>query len=150
MGQAVCEDTIYLLWHAHVETAQSGFDVSHSNVQLGSSQSTSQRGVCVTVHKHYVWTLVKQDLLNLFQHAPGHLTMWAAMNPQVVAGLGQSKIIEEHVRHICIKMLAGMNQHLAHAGGSRDGLGHCERLDELWARTQHGENLRHACRCDKR
>lgn len=140
-GNAVGEDAVDFLGHAHVERAQAGLDMRHRDVQLGRRQGAGKRGVGVAVDQHPVGFFVEQDLLDALEHASGHGAMGASGNLQVVFGCRNFQLVEKHLGHVRVVVLTGMHHDFFESAGMLEYLpGDRRRLDELWASPHDGED----------
>ena len=53
---------------------------------------------------------------------------------------GDAELVEEHVRHVGVVMLAGVDENFFKPVHCREGAADRGRLDELRARAQHGDD----------
>ena len=144
VGSVVGEDPVHLLGHAPVEGAQARLHMGHRDVQLRRGERARQRGVGVPVDEDPVWPLGDQDLLDAGQHRPGHRAVEPAVDAQVEARPGDVQLLEEHLRHVGVEMLPGVDDGLVHRTEPREGPGYGGRLDELRAGAHDGGDLDHA------
>ena len=144
--QAVRHHAVDLFRHAAVEAAQAGLDVRQSDVQLGGGDRAGQRRVGVAVEQDDVRLLFEQDRFEPGDHDAGLFAMPAAADPQVVRRRRDAQLVEEHLRHVGVIMLAGVHDALdqphgrlggiVRGDGAADGGG----LHELRSRTDHGDD----------
>ena len=63
VGDAVGDEAVDFLGHAHVAATQAGLDVGHRNVELLGVDGAGQRGVHVAHHQHAVGSGFLADVL---------------------------------------------------------------------------------------
>ena len=71
------------------------------------------------------------------QHAPGHLAVCAACNPQVDCRCWHAQLGEKHVGHIRIAVLSGMDDDFAQGTANSNRTTERRRLDELGSRPDN-------------
>ena len=89
------EAPVDLFRHLHVETAQTGLDMGHWNIELGRGQGSGQRGVRISEHHHHRGLHAAQLRLDRAQHGPRHGAMRAPGNPKMDLGLGNTEFTKE-------------------------------------------------------
>src|SRR5579883_598430 len=104
------DNTIDLLGHLAVETAQTRLDMRERNMQFCRRQRSRERGIGIAKDDHPIWPLIKQHLLDSFEHAPRLCAMRTGTTAKMIVRLRQGQLLEELLRHGEIIVLAGMNQ----------------------------------------
>jgi hypothetical protein len=67
--------------------------------------------------------------------------MAAAIDIKPMLRFRNVQFLEKHIRHVGVKMLAGVDHDLVKATGFTDGTADRSRLDELRAGADDGDNL---------
>ena len=113
------------------------------DVELRGCQRASQSRVGVPIDQHPVRLFFEKNLLHRLQHAAGHGAVLSAGYLQVVFRVGDIQLVEEHLGHVFIVVLAGMNQDFNDPVGEFVAYapGNGCRLDELGPRTNNGNDL---------
>ena len=119
VGDAVGDEAVDLLGHAHVAATQAGFHVGHRNVELLGVDGAGQGGVHIAHHQHTVGAGLLADLLEGHHDLGGLGGMAAATGLQVVIGLGNAQLVKEDVAHFPVVVLAGMDDAEVEAIGPR-------------------------------
>lgn len=88
--------------------------------------------------------MLQQCLFNLGQHAPGHLTVTAAVNVQLYFRPGEAQLVEKYIRHVGIKVLSSVQHDFFDAIGIGNGAGDHACFDELWSGADDCEDLLHS------
>jgi len=65
----------------------------------------------------------------------------AAVDIELMVRSGNVQLLEEHLRHVGVEMLAGVYEDLHNALRRLDGAGDHAGLDELWASADDGEDF---------
>ena len=135
----ICHDAVDLLRHRSIERAESRFHVTHGDLKLRASERTREGGVRVAIDEDQVWRLLQEDLLETREHVSRLPTMAPGTDVELVVRIGDVKGVEEHVRHIRVVVLAGMDQdfHVVRADLATHGSG----LDELRPRPDDARDL---------
>ena len=148
--EPVGEYPVDLLGHGPVARAEPGFDVRDRDAHLRGHQGDGKGTVHVAGHHHHVGPLAREDRLDLDHHPGGLLRVRAAAYPEVHVGLRHSQVLEEHVGHLHVVVLAGVHEDLAHlsvlAQPCQDGRDLHEvrtRADDV--KDLHGCYRAHAC-----
>jgi hypothetical protein len=141
----VGEHAVDFFWHAAVERPQAGLDMRDRDVQFGCRQRAGKRGVGVTVQQHGVRLLGHQHLFDAGQLRARHRAVRAAAHAEVPDGRGNAELAEEHLGHVVVEVLAGVQQALVHARLSRERCAHGRGLDELRTGTDDGDQVHGRC-----
>ena len=135
--EAVADDAVDLLGHAHVERAQARFDVRERQPELRGDERSRERRVGVAVHEHRVGAQLEGRALDADQHRRGLLGVRARADLEPDVRLDQAELLAEHARELVVVVLARVGHHevdmLRQLGVQR------RRLDELRAGARDGE-----------
>src|SRR3972149_10351078 len=126
-------------WHPPVEAAKTRLDMGHWNMKLCCRQSPGERRVGVPVNHDVVWLFFQQYYLNPLQHLGRLGPMRARANAEVVIGFRDVQLMEEHLAHVTVVVLPGMDQELS--GNVSELPRDRSTFDKLWARPNNGSNL---------
>ncbi len=102
------------LGHLFVEGAQTGFDVDHRDMQLGSSKRPGQCGIGIPVNHHAIRLFFEDYFLDPPNHLAGLRTVTCRTDLQVIFWLGNLHLPEENFRHGIVVMLPGVQNHFSH------------------------------------
>ncbi|MNL43105.1 hypothetical protein D3C87_1656020 [compost metagenome] len=125
--------------HTAVVRTQARLNMRHRDMQLGGCQGAGQGAVGVAVYQYPVRLFAQHQLLKLFDHTAGVLAVSTAADAQIVIRVGNVQLVEEHIGHISVVVLAGVYQYFAYLramfnkSARDDG-----SLDELWASADDG------------
>jgi len=97
-----------------------------------SGKSGRQRRVGVAVDEHHVGTLFGEELFEKPEHLARHLPVRPAADREVEVRLRDTELFEEHIRHLVVVVLPGVNEDLLVALAERPA--HGSGLDELGTR----------------
>ena len=132
---AVRHQAVDLLRHAHVAAAQAGLHVRHRNVQLLGDDGASQGRIDIAHHQHRIRLLRLAQLLE-GQHDLGRLLrVAAAARAHEDIRLRNAQLLEEHLVHLPVVMLAGMDDLEAQAAMRLQGAHDRRDLHEVGPRT---------------
>ena len=82
--------------------------MKHRNIQFCSGDSTGKSGVCISVKDYAVKGLRFEYLLNAGNHLCCLFSMGTGAYTKIVIRCGNAQLIEKHLGHIGIVVLAGM------------------------------------------
>lgn len=77
---------------------------------FAAANAPGDRRVRVAVNNHRIRLHLFQHLLDANQHGGGLLAMRTGTDAEVFIGRGNVQFLEKHIRHICVVVLARMNQ----------------------------------------
>ena len=118
VAHPVGDDAVDLLGHRPVAAAQAGLDVGDLESGLGADDRAGERRVDVADHGDGVATdVVERGASKADHHPTGLLGVAARAGAEVVVGLAQAELVEEHVAHRRVVVLAGVHDHRLGAGG---------------------------------
>ncbi len=141
-GDPVGKDSVDLLGHSEIKTAQACLHVGHRNMQLDGCQGSRQRGIGIAVDHHGRRLPGQKHLFDLLGHTARHGPMAERVDTQMVGGFRNSHLPEEDIGHIVIEMLPGMNQHFGDSSRA-EGTAQRRRLDKLGSRPDYGHYFLH-------
>ena len=111
-GEVVRDDPIDLLGHRAIEGPETGLDVSERAAHLRRDERARERRVRVPVHEDEIGLLPLEDVLETVHHLRGLAGVTAASNSEVVVRPRHVEDLEEHVGHVLVVMLPGVDQDL--------------------------------------
>ena len=141
VGDAIGKHTVNLFRHGGVVRAKAGFNMRYRSVKLGRRHRAGERGVGVTVHQYPIGLFLLDERLNAFKHASSHGTVAQSCNVQVVVRARDVELLEEYIRHVGIKMLAGVNDDFFDVFAGLDRATDGRSLNKLWAGAENGEEF---------
>ena len=106
----VRDDSINLLGHRPIEGSQSGLDVSEGPPHLRRDERAGERRVRVSIHQDEVRLLPLEDVFETAHHLRGLPGMTAGSDSEVVVRPRHVQDVEEHVGHVLVVMLPGVDQ----------------------------------------
>ena len=116
IGELVGDQPVDLFRHGAVEGTQSRFHVSHPDQQFGADQRRSNGGVDIAVDQHQVGLAFQDDRFKPGHDLRGLAGMASRTDSQVDIRRGNFQLLKEHIRHVGVVMLAGVNQGLPESG----------------------------------
>ncbi len=117
------------------------------DLHLCRDQGRRQSAVDVPNHRDQVWRLPDQQFLKLNHHPSGLFGVGTRANPQVKIRLGEAEIREEHIAHVCVIVLTGVNQPLIQFPTVLNSPMDRSDLHEVGPRTHHVQHrLAHRAR----
>ena len=119
----IAHDAVDLLRHGHVERAQPRLDVYDGNMQLGGSQGTGQRGICVAEKHHGIERFVYEHILDARHHARRLCPVPAGADVQIVVRGRYAQFLEENGGHVGIVVLTRVQYFLFHPVGKTSPYG---------------------------
>src|SRR5438874_5477868 len=146
IAHVIRDDPVDLLWHSSIERAQPRLDVRHGKVQLGGRERTSEGRVRVAIDQYPLRALAQQHRFEAGQHGPRLGSMGSGANPEVDGWRGDIELVEEHLRHTVVVVLACMHQDFADLRRLSQGSGHDRRFDKLWPCTHDADDTHGAVR----
>ena len=99
-----------------------------------------ERGIRIAVHEDGRRIFLDDDVFQGAEHLPCHRGMSAAVNTKIVFRVLDSELGKKHVRHVPVKVLSGVDQHLFDLSVVAQRARKREGLDELRPRTHHRNN----------
>src|SRR2546425_1161357 len=138
-GEVVRDDPIDLLGHRAIEGPETGLDVSESAAHLRCDESTCERRVRVSVHQDEIGLFALEDVLESVHHLRRLAGVTGASDSEVVIWLRHVENLEEHVGHVLVVMLPGVDQDLLVVLADRPA--HWRGLDELRACADDARDL---------
>ena len=115
--------------------------------ELSGDQCGRYGGVDIAIDKHPIRRLAPEDGFNR-QHDTGRdLRLRATVDIQEVIRLRHLQGIEEHSRHVRIKMLSGMNQQLLYPGPRFKCPKHWRRFHKIGPCTHYVKYFHNANSC---
>ena len=145
LGELVGDDPVDLLRHRAVEAAQAGLDVGDRDAHLRRGQRRRQGRVDVAGDDDQVGPLVGEHRLEPLHRARRLLGVAARADLEHVVGLGHAELLEEHVRHQPVVVLAGVDDGVTGVGQARPQRpDHRRRLDQVRPRADHVEDAHRA------
>lgn len=140
----VGEDAIDFLGHAAIEGAETGFDMGDGNVEFYGGEGSGESGIGVAIDEDEIGLVLREDLLDGFEHFAGLGAVGAGTDAEIVIGRGDLQLFEENAGHVVVVMLARVDEDFLDAGGAEcsadDG-----SFDELRARSDDGDDFQ-ACK----
>ena len=109
-------------------------------VDLDRRDSCRQGGVGVAIRENPVGTVREEGVLQSSEHGAGLIAVRAAADGQVLVGGRNVQVSEEHVGQIGVVVLTGVHDDVLMPLRNKR-MGHRCQLDELWAGTDHTEDL---------
>ena len=144
----ISKDTVVFFGHFSVKRSESRFDVRYGDMEFYRSKGACKGGIGVAVHENTVRFFLYQNFFDLLQHAAGHGSVGGAVDAEVVVWLWNIQLFEEYVRHIGVKVLAGVDDYFCETGGGRreaimfgNGAGNRSGFYELWTGSYDGYNF---------
>src|SRR5439155_3263170 len=137
--EVVRHNTIDLLGHTPVKTAQPGFDVGDRHGELRSSQSAGQGGVRVAADQEPVRPFAQHQLFDSPEHGAGLASMRTGADSKVDVRWWYLEPVEENAGHFVVIVLSRMHQDLPVCLSqlpTQRG-----RLDELGPRANNRDEL---------
>src|SRR5262245_3045462 len=117
----------------------------HWNMQLGCGKRSGQSGVRVAVDHEPRWTLLEQDVLELFDHPSRVLTVTSTANAQVIVRGRKLEFFKENIGHIGVIVLPRMDQYLVDVRArAPERTGDHRRLDEMRSSAYDRDDLQGA------
>lgn len=139
-GDVVCEDAIDFLGHAAIEGAETGFNVSDGNVKFCGGEGSGESGVGIAIDEDEIGLILRENLLDGFEHFAGLRAVGAGTDAEIVIGRGDLQLFEKDAGHVVVVMLAGVDKDFLDAGGAECSADHgC--FDELRARSDDGDDF---------
>ena len=141
----VRDDAVHFLGHPAVEAPDARLDVPHRDVELGGRQGTGHARVRVAVDHHHVGADVEQHGLELLQHLSRLTSVRPRADGQIEGGRWNVQLLEEHVGHVGVVVLAGVNDEvLDRLGGQAvvalERAGENRHFDELGTRPHDADD----------
>jgi hypothetical protein len=115
-GYVIGQPTVDLLRHPGVEASQPSLHVRDRDPALDSGERPRQRGVRVAVHEHQIGAHLLNQQLERSSIRPVIAPWSPEWMPRLRYALRNSEFAEEHRGHRVVVVLAGVDEHLAHAG----------------------------------
>lgn len=143
--ELVAHDAVDLLGHGHVEGTEPCLYVIDRHVQLAGCHGAGQRAVGVAIEDQPVELARHEHLLDAGNHLGCLLAMSAGADGKIVFGKGYLQFIEEHLRHILVVVLSGVEDMFLYAVGEMrpDSPGKGGSLDDLRTCADNGEDMEH-------
>ena len=138
-GYVVRDDAVDLLGHRSIEGPKAGLDVSEGPPHLRRDERAGEGRVRVSVHKHEIRLLLLEDVFEPPHHLRGLSRLSRAPDAEVVIGPRHVEDFEEHVGHVLVVVLAGVNQNLLMV--LADLSAHRRGFDELRACADDARDL---------
>ena len=137
----VGDHAVQLLGHRAVEAAEARLDVPHGDQQLGGHDRPGHRRVDVAGDQHDVRRRLEQHRFQPLHHTRGLLRVRSRADVEVVVGLPHAQLVQEHLRHRVVVVLAGMHDELLELVRPPRKLGDDRRgLHEVRARPDDGHD----------
>ena len=114
VGKLIGHQAVDLLGHGSIERAQSSFDVADLNAQLGANQYGRDRRVHIPIHQDHVRLAFEHDGFHPNHDLRRLLGMGARTNRKVHIGSRDAELLEEHIGHIDVVVLASVDEGLHH------------------------------------
>ncbi len=83
----------------------------YRDMEFHRCQSAGECRIGIAIHENTVWFFPDQNFFDLFQHPTGHSPVGCAVDAEVVVRFGDIQLLEEDIRHIGVKVLAGMDDY---------------------------------------
>ena len=112
------------------------------DMDFGGGQRTGQRAVGVTVDHHHIGLLFQIELFQRFELAARHGAVATTADVQVEGGGRHAQLLEEHIGHVLVVVLAGVHDAVFDIRILFQGLADDGRLDELGPGTDNRKNAR--------
>ena len=136
----VGDDSIDLLRHTSVEGPHTGLDMGNRNVKLDRSDRGGGGRIGVAIHEDDGGPGLTYDDLERFDHSARHCAVREPANLQVAGRTRQTELPKEHVGHVVVVVLPGVDEGFLHSGPlqrRRDG----RRLHELRTRSHYAQHI---------
>src|SRR5262245_28178789 len=111
------------------------------NVQLHCRQRTGKGRIGIAVDKDAVRLVFEQYFFERLEHPRGLLAVAGGADAEVDVGIRNVQLFEEHVGHVLVVVLPGVNQELFDALLRAQDTGYGGCLDELRAGTDNRYDL---------
>ena len=141
IGQLVGDQAVDFFRHGAVEGAQSRLDVAHLDQKLRADQGGRDGRVDVAVNQHQVGLAFQHDRLEAGHDVRGLTGMASRPHAQVDVWRGNLELLEEHVRHVGVVVLAGMDQGLLYLGVLLERAQHGRNFHEIRPGTHYVKNM---------
>jgi hypothetical protein len=84
--------------------------MSNGNVKFHRCQSSSKRGIRISIKKNDIWFLAEKSLLNALNHFGGLSAMASGPNLQIYGWLPHAKLLKEDPGHGMIVVLTRVKE----------------------------------------
>ena len=115
--EVVRQLAVVLLRHRLVEAAQSRLEMGDRDVELDGGERGGERRVDVARDDDEVGRLVEQELLDRDERPRRLLAVRAGPHAEELVGLRHPELVEEHLRHALVVVLARVHEAQLDLGG---------------------------------
>ncbi len=137
----VRHEAVDLLRHRPVERPQTRFDVADRDVELGTDEGRRGRRVYVPIDEDEVRPIGQELLFELHHRLRRLDRVGAGADAEVDIGLGEAQLMEEHVGHVRVVVLACMDEPLRHPFALGEGSEHWRGFHKVGPGTNDVDDL---------